>query len=274
MQISGFKCALANAVCCLALTLAARAEETLPVLKVGTDIYSNVVITSVSSTDIYFSHSRGMGNAKLKSLSPELQKRFHYDPTKASEAERKQNESNAQFREEWSNRKSVVDTNIVPEDSGDADFVAPQLYAKSFRGQNPPQIYVDTWVTPVPDLKGKFVLVEFWRSSAEPCIQAIPHLNELYAMFHDRLIVVGLTDDPEEVVVKVSPPMRYYVGLDPRARTMMAMEIKGIPHSILIDPKGIVRFEGMPGYLDEKKLKRLLDKYSAEPPAPNAVLVN
>jgi thiol-disulfide isomerase/thioredoxin len=215
-----------------------------------------------------------MGNAKLKNLSPELQKHFHYDPAKAGEAERKQNESNAQFREEWANRKLAVNTNAIPEDSDDADFVAPQLYAKSFRGQQPPQIHVDTWLTPVPDIKGKFVLVEFWRSSAEPCIQAIPHLNELYARFYDRLIIIGLTDDPEEVVVKVSPPMRYYVGLDTHARTMMAMEIKGIPHSILIDPKGIVRFEGMPTYLDEKKLKRLLDKYSEPASTPNVILVN
>jgi hypothetical protein len=38
----------------------------------------------------------------------------------------------------------------------------------------------------------------------------------------------------------------------------------GIPHSLLIDPKGIVRFEGMPHYLiwNDAGLRRLLAKYS------------
>jgi cytochrome c biogenesis protein CcmG, thiol:disulfide interchange protein DsbE len=276
MQIERFKrtfvgCALLG---WLAFIPAIRAEETLPVLRVGTEIYSNVTVTSVSATDIYFSHSRGMGNAKLKNLTPDLQKRFHFDPVKAGEAEKKQYESAAQFHEEWANRKPAVNTNAITGDSDDADIVVPELYAKSFRGQRPPQIVVDTWLTPVPDFKDKFVLVEFWRSSAEPCIQAIPHLNDLYARFYDRVVIISLTDDPQEVVRKVNPVMRYYIGLDPQARTMMAMQVRGIPHAILIDPKGIVRFEGMPAYLDETKLKRLLDKYSSEPPAPNAVIVN
>src|SRR5215467_12322887 len=73
------------------------AEVRLATLQVGAEIYTNVTVTSATATDIYFSHSRGMGNAKLKNLDPELQKRFHYDPAKASEAERKQNESSAQF---------------------------------------------------------------------------------------------------------------------------------------------------------------------------------
>jgi hypothetical protein len=42
---------------------------------------------------------------------------------------------------------------------------------------------------------------------------------------------------------------------------LKALEITGIPHCILLDPQHIVRYEGMPGYLDEQKLEHLLDKY-------------
>ena len=38
-----------------------------------------------------------MANAKLKNLSPELQKQFHYNPTKALTLEKKQNEANTQY---------------------------------------------------------------------------------------------------------------------------------------------------------------------------------
>ena len=58
------------------------ADEQLPVLQAGTDIYSNVTVLTVSATDVYFTynHGKGMANAKLKSLSPDLQKHFHYNP--------------------------------------------------------------------------------------------------------------------------------------------------------------------------------------------------
>jgi hypothetical protein len=56
--------------------LMACADETLPVLRVGNDYYTNVTITTVTPTDIYFTHDKGMGNAKLKKLDPRLQNHF------------------------------------------------------------------------------------------------------------------------------------------------------------------------------------------------------
>jgi hypothetical protein len=55
---------------------AACADETFPVLRVGNDYYTNVTVTSVTATDIYFTHDKGMGNAKLKKLDPQLQSHF------------------------------------------------------------------------------------------------------------------------------------------------------------------------------------------------------
>ena len=68
---------------------AARGDgEKLASLKVGSEVYTEVTVTSVTATDIYFSHSGGLGNAKLKTLDPELQKRFHFDPARAAEKEK------------------------------------------------------------------------------------------------------------------------------------------------------------------------------------------
>ena len=53
-----------------------RADEKLPVLQVGSNTYSNVTVTVVTATDIYFTYAGGMGNAKLKLLSPDLKKHF------------------------------------------------------------------------------------------------------------------------------------------------------------------------------------------------------
>jgi thioredoxin-related protein len=77
---------------------AVRADEKLPVLKAGINTYSNVTVTTVTATDIYFTYGGGMGNVKLKLLSPELQKHFGYDPKQADAAEQKQAAANAQYR--------------------------------------------------------------------------------------------------------------------------------------------------------------------------------
>jgi len=244
----------------------AFADETLPILEVGSEVYTNVTVTSVSATDVYFSFAGGMGNAKLRNLTPDLQKHFNFNAAKAGEIEQKQREGNAQFRAELASRKPAAPprgTVNVPLPVSDAgDIVVPKLYAKSFRGERPPQIIVDQWLTPPPDVDGKFVLVDFWATWCDPCRRAIPHLNNLQAKFKDRLVVIGLSSEsPEAVLAMTSPRMNYSVGVDTESRTMRAVEVTGIPHAILIDPKGIVRFEGTPAYLDEQGLARLMDKY-------------
>jgi thiol-disulfide isomerase/thioredoxin len=75
----------------------ARANEKLPVLNAGSEVYSNVTVTTVTATDIYFTYARGMANVKLSKLDPALQKHFGYNPTKASEAEQKQAAANTQY---------------------------------------------------------------------------------------------------------------------------------------------------------------------------------
>ena len=64
------------------------ADEKLPVLQVGSKVYSNVTVTTVTATDIYFTFDKGVANAKLKNLDSALQKHFHFDAeaVKAAEA--------------------------------------------------------------------------------------------------------------------------------------------------------------------------------------------
>jgi hypothetical protein len=68
----------------------AFADEQLPVLKVGSEVYSNVTVTKVTATDVYFTSANGMANAKLKKLDPALQNHFHYDAAKAEAVEQQQ----------------------------------------------------------------------------------------------------------------------------------------------------------------------------------------
>lgn len=252
----------------LAAVSCAFAAEQLPLLKVGKEFYTNVTVTSVTATDIYFSHTKGMGNAKLKHLEPEEQKRFKFDSAKASAVEKQQAAASAQYHLDIATRKTEPKARPAAEETSglieeDGDPVLTKLYARSFRGQRPPQIVVDHWLTLAPEVKDKFVLVDFWVTWAETCRKAIPHLNALQAKFKDRLVVIGLSNEAVDDMKKMTTPkVHYYVGTDTQGRTFGELEVKGVPHTILVDPKGIVRFEGPSVFLEEPALERLIAKYS------------
>lgn len=85
-------------------TMVLRADEQLPVLKVGRQVYTNATVFKVTTTDIFFTSKQGAGNAKLKDLSPELQKHFHYDAGKAVKTEQVQAAGNARYHALADNR--------------------------------------------------------------------------------------------------------------------------------------------------------------------------
>lgn len=81
----------------LVVALSAHADETFTTLTIGNDTYSNVTVTVVTATDIYFTYNGGMGNAKIKNLSPQLRQHFHFNRANAAAVEQKQAKANAQY---------------------------------------------------------------------------------------------------------------------------------------------------------------------------------
>lgn len=141
-----------------------------------------------------------------------------------------------------------------------------KLWAKSFLNQKAPELTVQQWLTDMPETKGKFVLIDFWATWCGPCRKAIPELNELHKQFRNDLVVIGISDEsPEKVEAMKSPVIEYYSAIDTQATIKNQLDVKGIPHVILIDPKGIVRWEGfplLPGHeLTPEVVRDLIQKY-------------
>jgi cytochrome c biogenesis protein CcmG/thiol:disulfide interchange protein DsbE len=122
-----------------------------------------------------------------------------------------------------------------------------KIWAKSVLGQKAPELVVEKWLTAPPETKGKFVLIDFWATWCGPCRKAIPELNALQKTFRDKLVVIGVSDENETAVKKLTEPkIEYASAIDTKGRMKKALEVNGIPHCIVVDPAGIVRWEGFP----------------------------
>ena len=118
---------------------------------------------------------------------------------------------------------------------------------KSSLNQRAPQFVVEKWLSETPALTGKFLFIDFWATWCGPCRAAIPDANRLHRRFKDKLVVIGVSDEPEDVVRKfIKPAMEYYSAIDTQGRMKTELGVFLIPYVIIVDPQGIVRFEGDP----------------------------
>jgi len=242
-------------------TAAHGADVKLTRLQTPDGTFTNVSVTSSTATDIYFSHTGGMGNAKLRDLDPTTQKLFNYDPAKSSAAADNQAAAHAAYQKQVATEKPV--TRKEKTEAADVIIKVPSISAKSFLGARAPELQVEKWLTPTPLTTRKFVLVDFWATWCGPCKKSIPHLNEIAERFRNDLVVVGISDESEATVRKMkSPEMKYSVAIDTKARMLQEVQVRGIPHAVLIDPYGVVRFEGHPAYLTEQGLTGLIKRYA------------
>lgn len=130
---------------------------------------------------------------------------------------------------------------------------------KSFLNQKAPELVVDEWLTEEPDMKGKFVLYEMYGTHCPPCWKAVPKLNALHEQFKDEMVIIGV--NCVKAKLPQEPESHYYKGLDKERKTYNAVGLKFVPYALLVDPEGIVRWEGSPNDLDEVVVGKIIKKY-------------
>lgn len=127
-----------------------------------------------------------------------------------------------------------------------------EVYAKNFIGQKAPELKTEGWIIAPPETAGKYILVDVWATWCSPCRRGIPELNEWSKKYADKLVVIGISDESKEKILAMkSPQIEYANGYDTQAFFKKTLQVRGIPHVVLINPEGIVIWQGfpkLPGY--------------------------
>jgi len=90
-----------------------------------------------------------------------------------------------------------------------------QLWAASRAFTDAPPLEVQKWVSGKPEMEGKFLVIEFWRTWCGACKRMTPLMNTLHKKYGDELVVIGLTGEQEEkVLANKGPKKEYCLALD------------------------------------------------------------
>jgi cytochrome c biogenesis protein CcmG/thiol:disulfide interchange protein DsbE len=242
-------------------------------LNVGSQTYTNVTIVSVSATDLYFSYQKGIKNVKLRLLDSETQKLFNYDPKAAQELEKEQAQGDAKFQSSvgahpagGAAASALANAAEEKRKMSSEDNLADPISEQSLLGKPGPAIALQKWLgsAAAPTLKGKFVLVTFWTPWSLPCQKWIPQLNALQKKFADKLDVIGFVPEADADDRSMDAKVEFPFATDEKGKYQVALRIKAVPSVVLMDPAGVVLYEGHPAALGEKELKTFLARPASE----------
>lgn len=126
-------------------------------------------------------------------------------------------------------------------------------------GVEAPGLRIENWTNlsetqerDLKSLKGKDVFVELWSSQCPPCVESVPKIKRVFAGYKDkvqfRTVHVDLHDPPptdqeiRDFVVNQS--IQYPVGIDRSGDLWDRFAFSHLPHGLLIDECGRVKWSG------------------------------
>lgn len=121
----------------------------------------------------------------------------------------------------------------------------------------------------ISDFRGKWLILDFWGFTCSSCIASFPRMNALAEQFKGQnvqLIMVAATKSSingknyEEVTKKMyrRQDMLYHLKFTNAFDSLLygKMNVGGLPHILVIDPKGIIRAKTL--HIDSTQLAALL----------------
>jgi peroxiredoxin len=115
------------------------------------------------------------------------------------------------------------------------------------------------------------VLIDFWATWCQPCIEELPHVDEIGEKYEDQgLTVLAISIDATKSLSKVKSFIKthqygFEVLLDPNRRTLRKLKSSTVPYVLLVAPDGeIVYIHSKYRKGDEKELEQVVAQAMAD----------
>ena len=145
-----------------------------------------------------------------------------------------------------------IDATKVPEGRNDISLSHHNKVTMPEVDAPAPEISVKDWINlkaplTLASLRGKVVLLEFWATWCGPCVQGIPHLNELQRKYAGKNFqLLTFVEEGHQTMDKFlkRTPVEYPIGLE--STSLEDYGIGGIPHAFVVNQAGKIVWHGHP----------------------------
>lgn len=98
-----------------------------------------------------------------------------------------------------------------------------------------------TWVT-LSGLQGQIVVLDFWATWCPPCMEGLPHLQEIHDRYADEGVVVlaiNLEESRDDIERRLDDDYTFTILMDSDGSVSNDYNVWAIPHTIVIDQSGV-----------------------------------
>jgi peroxiredoxin len=124
---------------------------------------------------------------------------------------------------------------------------------------------VDGQLVESSDLKGQFVILNFWATWCVPCIKELPEFQKAHESLNQKVKIIGinLAESKEKVRAYMEDHhFKFPVLLDRYGNVSQEYEVLHLPVTYFITPDGIVREKIFGGGVTEEVIKAKMDQLS------------
>ena len=99
--------------------------------------------------------------------------------------------------------------------------------------------------TKLSQLEGKTVILDFWATWCGPCIAALPQVMEVAADHNDDVVLIAVNQREDEDTIETFLATHGWdelsVALDEDGNAGRQFGVSAIPHTVIIDPNGVIQ---------------------------------
>lgn len=95
------------------------------------------------------------------------------------------------------------------------------------------------------DLRGQFVILNFWATWCAPCVEEMPSLQRLHRAYDGddfEIVAVSLDNEGAAVVKSFAErhKLEFSLAVDPEKKTEMLYGLTGLPETYILDKEGVI----------------------------------